>query len=276
VLDVKNGAAAAAFARSFAPGMALGEALPISERLALGHRGGVVPGVVDPAGARLIGKGAGPDQVPLAQFGRIDTHLVRRLVDEAFDNVDGLGAAGAAIGYGRRGVGEHETARHRNGGDVVGIGGELQRQEDRYASRAFDIGADVVQAGPAQCQESAVDVEGKLGTDTLVARLIVAEQCFGARRDPFDGTADAASGPDDDCFFWIDAALHAKAAADIARDDADAALRDMQDLMRQDLAGAVHVLRAGVERVAAGGPGLFGGGAPRAPPGRGGGGLVGG
>ena len=39
-------------------------------------------------------------------------------------------------------------------------------------------------------------------------------------------------GPQDDRLFGVDISLHAKAAADIARDDADAALRHMQDLMR--------------------------------------------
>src|SRR6516225_6419143 len=50
----------------------------------------------------------------------------------------------------------------------------------------------------------------------------------------------------------MDIALHAKAAADIAGDDADAAFRDMQDLMRQDMAHTVHVLCAAIESVAAG------------------------
>ena len=87
--------------------------------------------------------------------------------------------------------------------------------------------------------------------DILVAALGVAEQCLGAGRDPFDRPADAARGPDDDRLLRVDIALHAKAAADIAGDDADAAFRHVQDLMRQDLADAVHVLRAAVERPAA-------------------------
>ena len=108
-----------------------------------------------------------------------------------------------------------------------------------------------MRAGPAQGQELAVGVERQFGGDVLVAPGIVAEQGLGTRRDPFDRPADAARGPDEDRLFGIDVALHAKAAADIAGDDADAAFRDMQDVMRQGLADAVHVLRAGVERVAA-------------------------
>ena len=58
--------------------------------------------------------------------------------------------------------------------------------------------------------------------------------------------------PDQDGLLGIGLALHAKAATDIAGDHTDAALRDMQDLTRQGLTDAMHILRAGVERVAAG------------------------
>ena len=107
-------------------------------------------------------------------------------------------------------------------------------------------------SAPAQCQEPAIRVERQLGIDLLVATLIVAEQRLRARRNPFDRPADAARRPDEDGLLGIGLALHAKAAADIAGDHTDAAFRDMQDLMRQGLADAVHILRAGVERVAAG------------------------
>jgi hypothetical protein len=108
-----------------------------------------------------------------------------------------------------------------------------------------------VRSGPAQGQEPAVRVERQLAADVLVAPVVIAEQRLGARRDPFDRPADAARSPDDDRLFGIDIALHAKAAADIAGDDADAAFGDVQDVMRQGLADAVHVLRAAVEHVAA-------------------------
>ena len=147
--------------------------------------------------------------------------------------------------------------------DVVDGRGELQRKDDRDRTGALDIGADIVRAGPAQRQEPAVRVERQLGADVLVAAVIIAEQRLGARRDPFDRPADAARSPDDDRLLGIDIALHAKAAADIAGDDADAAFRHVQDLMRQGLADAVHVLRAGVERVAAGAGIIIGNAAAR-------------
>ncbi len=109
--------------------------------------------------------------------------------------------------------------------------------------------------GPAQAQKPAVAGKRQLGLDDLVAAIVVAEQRLGARGDPLDRPADAASGPDRDRFLRVDRALHAEAAADIASDHSYTAFRDMQDLMGKAVPHAMHILRAGVERVA-GGPGI--------------------
>ena len=107
--------------------------------------------------------------------------------------------------------------------------------------------------GPAQRQKAAIGGERQFGLfDELVAPVIVAEQRLGASRDPFDRAPDPPRRPGDDGFFGIDLALHAETAADIAGDDADAAFRDMQDLVGEGVAHAVHMLGAGVERPAAG------------------------
>src|SRR5215472_6956352 len=107
-----------------------------------------------------------------------------------------------------------------------------------------------MRADPAQAQKLALGVERQLGGDILVAALIIAEQCLGACRDPFDRPAYPARGPQYNRLLRIDIALHAKAAADVSRDDADAAFRDVEYLVRKDLANTVHVLRAAVERPA--------------------------
>ena len=49
----------------------------------------------------------GPDEVAPAQRDAVDAGLARRLVHQPLDDVDRLGPAGAAVGAGGRGVGEH-------------------------------------------------------------------------------------------------------------------------------------------------------------------------
>ena len=125
IVDIIDDAAAAVFAGGFALRAPRGIAVPIRQSLAFGHRRSIVAGVVDPAGARLVGIGVRADQVLLAQFGRVDAHFTRRLIDEPLHDIDGLGAAGAAIRVGRRGIGKDETARHRDRRYVVNGRGEL-------------------------------------------------------------------------------------------------------------------------------------------------------
>ena len=107
-----------------------------------------------------------------------------------------------------------------------------------------------MQTRPAERQEPAIGGERQFGADLLVAAVVVGQHRFGARGYPLDRPADTARGPDDDGFFGIDLALHAETAAHVAGDDADAAFRDMQDLVGEALTHAMHVLRAGIEGVA--------------------------
>jgi hypothetical protein len=72
---------------------------------------------------RLVREAA--DQVLAPQLRRIEAHLARRTVDQPLDEINRLGAAGAAVGHGRRGVGEDEAARHRDRGNIVNRRREL-------------------------------------------------------------------------------------------------------------------------------------------------------
>ncbi len=108
-----------------------------------------------------------------------------------------------------------------------------------------------VQRIDAQAQNLAVLVERQFAGDDLVAALRVAQQRFRARRHPFDRTAaDAARRPHHQRILGIAAVLHAEAAADVRRDDAQLGLGDFQHLGRHRRAGAVRVLRCRVQRVA--------------------------
>ena len=66
-------------------------------------------GVVDLAHRVGVGHLLGPDEVAPAQLDAVDAGLARGLVHQPLDGVDGLGPAGAAVGAGRRGVGQHRA-----------------------------------------------------------------------------------------------------------------------------------------------------------------------
>ena len=59
------------------------------------------------------------DEICLAQRQRIEAKLAGGVIHGAFDGVDRLGAARAAIGIDRRGVGEHPPRRKRGHRDIV-------------------------------------------------------------------------------------------------------------------------------------------------------------
>ena len=108
-----------------------------------------------------------------------------------------------------------------------------------------------VQRIDAQPEDLAVLVERQFAGDDLVAAVRVAEQRLRARRHPFHRpAADAARRPHHQRIFRIAAVLHAEAAADVGRDDAQLGLGDFQHLAGDRRAGAVRILRGRIERVA--------------------------
>jgi hypothetical protein len=100
------------------------------------HRLRVVAGVVDEPGRRLVRELLRLDEVVEPELGRVDAELVRRVVDEPFDQVRGLGdAERAAVGDAARGIVGVPAVRDdvrcgnvvRAGDDVEEAGTELRR-----------------------------------------------------------------------------------------------------------------------------------------------------
>ena len=69
----------------------------------------------------------GRDEVAAAQLDRVDPELARGHVDHALDRVRRLRPAGAAVGPGRRGVGEHAGGLDVDGGRGVHAGQRRRR-----------------------------------------------------------------------------------------------------------------------------------------------------
>ena len=98
------------------------EAAPVGLPQRLVQNAGEVAAVVDRPDRRLVGHGRGRDEVAPPQLHPVDAHRPRRRVDQALDQIDRLGPAGAAIGAERGGIGEHHLAGEVDRGDGVHAG----------------------------------------------------------------------------------------------------------------------------------------------------------
>ena len=172
-------------------------------------------------GRGLVWHRLGRNKVAPAEFDTVQPGLPRGNVDQPFHRIDRFGPAGAAIGRQRRGIGEHQAAHDVEGGKRVDRWREAQREHQRHAGRARDIGTDRMGGTPAQSQEIPLFIQRKFTFQGLVASLVVADKRFRAFGDPFHRTAHPARCPENQRLLRVDAAFHAEATADIARDDAE-------------------------------------------------------
>ena len=98
------------------------EAVVVGQGLALRQQAGELAAVIGLAHRVAVGHLIGPDHVAAAQFGRVHLHLACGGVEQTFDDVDGLGPAGAAVGAGGGGVRQHRADLQVDGRDVVDAG----------------------------------------------------------------------------------------------------------------------------------------------------------
>ena len=229
------------------------EAGPIGEFEPLRHMAVEIARVVGAiADRRRVGHLRGLDEVAAADLRLPEPGLAADPVDETLKEVGGLRAAGAAIGVDRHGVRvdaahAHEDERrpidpgHHGAAEVRDVGPELRQ-----------VGAEIAQNVEAHRQEAVLAVERNLADRDVVAPLRIALKMVAAVGDPFHGPVQAPSGFRGERVFAVHEALRAKAAADVAGDDAHLLRRHLQDLLRQRVAQAVHALARGRDREALG------------------------
>ena len=200
---------------------------------------------------RAIRHRARRDDVPAAQLDAVHAELARGVVDEALDDVRRLRPPGAPVRRGGVGVGHHA--------EDLDVGGRKRVDADErrhVAERRQEIaigrhvGADVGERAHAEPDEPAVGVERQLGVGDVVARVLVGGNRLAPLAHPLDRAAELARGPQHQAVLGILPALGPERAADVAGDDADPMLGDLQDVGRERGADAVRVLDVGVERVA--------------------------
>ena len=116
----------------------------------------------------LVGHLFGANHVAPTKRNAVDTGLARRLVHQAFHDVNGLRPTGTPVGAHRRGVGEHCLEIKINGLDVVdaGLHPGSNQQLDGHAG-AGGISADIGQGVHTQGQNTAISRQGQfsLGVD---------------------------------------------------------------------------------------------------------------
>ena len=130
--------------------------------------------------------------------------------------------------------------------------GEPAEPGDRRSEIAVRrvVGADRHLGVGAQGEEPVRRIERELGIDEAAARLLVGQQALGALGHPFHRPADDLRCPERQRVFRQAAAAGPEAAAHVVADHAEPALRQPEDLLRQDRADTVRRLDGGADRVA--------------------------
>jgi hypothetical protein len=179
----------------------------------------VVAGVVGQADRRRVREAR--DEVLAPDRRRVHLQVTRRLLDDAFDDVGRLGAAGAAVRVDRRSVREHRLHLGVDRGRLVLAGQQGRVQDGRHARReGRQVGAHVRDRLHAQREEVALRVGRELGGGHVVAAVRIGQERLAAFGRPLDRPADALARPDERGLFRVQEDLRAEAAADIGRDHA--------------------------------------------------------
>ncbi len=150
-------------------------------------------------------------------------HLARRGVDQPLDQVVALRPPGAAIGVDRHGVGEHADDVGVDRLEAVDAGQHAgaRHGRDRPARRSTDRRPCWRRCGcaaPGTCRRRRAPVSP---SGDVVAALRVGQERLAALRRPFHRAAELARGVAGQHVLGIQEQLHAEAAADIRRDDAE-------------------------------------------------------
>ena len=182
-------------------------------------------GIEHELGRRRVGHRRRRHEIDAADFVGAHAEFARRGIDQPLEQISGFGPAGAAIGADRHGIGADAFDVDVDRADRIKAGDEIGRARRHKAAERRQIGADIGEDRDAQAEEAAARIERKLGARGVIAALIVGDETFRAILLPFHRPPDLAARPDHQRLLGIDEGLHAKAAADIGRDQAKLVLR---------------------------------------------------
>jgi hypothetical protein len=194
----------------------LESAAPVGEFQTFVHDMHEIAAVIGDTGADLVRHGVRRNEIAPPDLDRINADGESRAIHQLLDQKSRLRPAGAAIGRGRNGVGEHRARDRMHSGNLIDAGCETHGVKRHHHRRGEDMRTHGVQRIDAQPENLAALVQRQFAGHNLIAALGVAEQRLRTRRHPFDRTAaDAARRPNHQRVLGIAAVLHAEAAADI-------------------------------------------------------------
>ncbi len=194
------------------------------------ERGAVVAAVVDRAlperdSADRVRHLAGVDEVAPPDVGRIEPELGRDAIDQPLADERALIPSGAAVGAGRRLVGEHAQRLALVVLHPVRPGQQRDRQlGDDHAVRA-DVGAEIGDEPVAQRDDRAVAAHADLDLVVLLPRVVGRHQVLATILDPLHRPAQAHRRPRHHEVLGIELAAHAEAAAHLELEEVDQVLR---------------------------------------------------
>ena len=157
------------------------------------------------------------DDVAAAEIDAVVAELLRRDVDHPLDGVDRLGPPGAAIGIGRRRVGQRRARADVRRRHPIDRGEQFGALHQRHVHHAVRAG--VADHRAAHREEPALLVQRQLQRDRLVAALIVAGEGLRAFAGPLHRAAEALGRPYHQRELRIEGVARAVVAADVAAFD---------------------------------------------------------
>ena len=180
----------------------------------------------------------------------IDAQLGGGEIDHALDHIGRLGPAVAAIGPHRIGVGEDRRSR-RHGSPACDRRRRACRDCRRtHCRRSADRRRALAMVLTRKPRNLPSRSSASSASVTLSRACASPRKASRARAGPFDRPAGDLGAQQHQRHLVIDRRLHAEAAADIAGDDADLALRHFEHALRQLGAEGVRALQRGVDGVA--------------------------
>ena len=224
------------------------KARPVGRRQGRIEHGGEVAAVIFQPRGGCVGHGVRRNQVVSAQRHRVAPGLARRRVDQPLHEIVAFGAAGAAIGADRHGVGQHRLDGDADQRRAVQAGRVLDQVHGRdRRAETVAMGADIGAAGETNGEEAAVGVERQLARDHRVPAVVVRHKALAAVIAPPDRSTERPRRMQQGHVLRIGRRLHPERAADVAGQHLQGRRCDAED-PGQRLAQAEDALAADVQR----------------------------
>src|SRR5262249_45656060 len=145
------------------------------------------------------------------------------------EQICGLRSASATVGADRHRIGAYALDVDVDRSDRVQPGNQIRRTGRHKAAKRRQVGAKVGEDEHPKPEKAAVLVKREFSPGEVVAPLVVGDECFGATLLPLHWPFELTACPDHQSVLGIYERLHAKAAADIGRDQAEHVLRYLED-----------------------------------------------